>query len=558
MTWFTQLPPRRLRAILASAIGVSALALLWIGYRAIGEWQQAAGLVASRRAAAAAELLVSALSHDMRGAHTSVLVAAERDHLADGPTADLLHPIAGAFTRYPYADVFFSWRAASDEGLVFYTRTERRPSWLSGTATTAPYPVSTGSDRRIGQQLLERLGRDTQQGRRFTAFTMPINGSSYQVAASLVYANATHERPVAVFGYLVNLAWVRAHYFDELAAQVTSIESGDRSVRFSIIDDQGATVVGRPAIQGAGTPVETRLFPVAFYDPEAVAVDPPADLGLVWWTAVATAEDDPTLAAAERGARRTLAIAAVMTVTLAVGLIVSVRAARASADLAVMRADFVSAVTHELKTPLANLRVINETLAAGRATPEMIREYARMGIGEATRLTRLVDNLLAYSRVTDVADVYSFEPVSVSTVAQRSLQEFGANLHRGLFDVEVDLPEDLPLVEGDPNALSLLLNNLIDNAIRYSKDQHWLGVSARATGSAVTIDVSDHGVGIPSDELSRVTRKFFRGRGAVSGGSGLGLAIVDRIVADHGGTMNIRSTEGQGTTVSVTIPAVKA
>ena len=558
MNWFTQLPPRRLRAVLASAIGVSALALLWIGYRAVGEWQHAAGLVASRRAAAAAELLVSALSHDMRGAHTSVLVSAERDDLADGPTADLLHPIAGAFTRYPYAEAFFSWRAASDEGPVFYTRTERRPSWLSGTSTTAPYPVSTGSDRRIGQQLLERLGRDTQQGRRFTAFTTPIGGSDYQVAASIVYADATHERPAAVFGYLVNLPWVRSNYFNELAAQVTSIESGDRSVRFTIIDDEGVAVVGTPIEPGAGTPVETRLFPVAFFDPEAVAFDPPPDLGLVWWTAVATAEDDPTLAAAERGARRTLAIAAVMTVTLAVGLTVGLRAARASADLAVMRADFVSAVTHELKTPLANLRVINETLAAGRATPEMIREYARMGIGEATRLTRLVDNLLAYSRVTDVADVYSFEPVSISAVAQRSLQEFGANLHRDHFAVEVELPEDLPLVEGDPNALGLLLNNLIDNAIRYSKDTRWIGVSARSDGPGVTLEVSDHGVGIPADELSRVTRKFFRGRGWVAGGSGLGLAIVDRIVADHGGTMAIRSTEGQGTTVSVTIPAAQA
>ncbi len=558
MNWFTQLPPRRLRAILASAIAVSAIALLWIGYRAVGEWQHAAALVASRRAAAAAELLVSALSHDMRGAHTTVLRGAERDDIADGPTADLLHPIAGAFTRYPYAEAFFSWRAASDEGLVFYTRTERRPSWLSGTATTAPYPVSTGSDRRVGAQLLERLDRDTQQGRRFTAFTASIGGSDYQVAASIVYADVTHDRPVAVFGYLVNLAWARTHYFTELAAQVTSIESGDRSVRFSIIDDTGATVVGTPVATGAGTPVETRVFPVAFFDPEAVAVDPPSDLGLTWWTALATAEDDPTLAAAERGARRTFAIAAVMTLTLAVGLIVSLRAARVSADLAVMRADFVSAVTHELKTPLANLRVISETLAAGRATPETIREYARMGIGEATRLTRLVDNLLAYSRVTDVADVYSFEPVSIGTIAQRSLQEFGPNLHRDHFAVEVDLPDDLPLVEGDPNALGLLLNNLIDNAIRYSKDQRWIGVSARSGGSTVTIEVADRGVGIPADELSRVTRKFFRGRGAVSGGSGLGLAIVDRIVADHGGSMDIRSSDGHGTTVSVTIPVAKA
>jgi hypothetical protein len=154
----------RLRAILAAAIGLSALALIWIGYRAVAEWQHSAGLVASRRAASAADLLVSALSHDMRGAHTSVLLAAEREGLAAGSTADLLHPIAGAFTRYSYAESFFSWQNSSDADVVFYSRVERRPSWLSGTATTAPYPVSTGSDRRVGRQLLDRLRLDTQQG----------------------------------------------------------------------------------------------------------------------------------------------------------------------------------------------------------------------------------------------------------------------------------------------------------------------------------------------------------------------------------------------------------
>lgn len=557
MNWFTQLPPQRLRAVLASAIGLSALALLWIGYRAVGEWQHAAGLVASRRATAAAELLVSALSHDLRGAHTSVLVGIERDGLTRGSTADLLHPIAGAFTRYPYAEAFFSWDTRSDEGVVFYTRSERRPAWLSGTATTAPYPVSTGRDPRVGRQLTERLTLDTQQGRRFTAFSLRIGSVEHQVAATIIYQDSTRAQPTAIVGYIVNLGWARAHYFADLTAQVSAIEGSDHSVRFGIIDDLGVAVVGNPVAPEVGTPVATRLFPLAFFDPEAVAVDPPPDLGLTWWSAVATAENDPTLAAAERGARRTMAIAAVMTLTLAIGLIVSLRAARASADLALMRADFVSAVTHELKTPLANLRAINETLVAGRTTPEMIREYARMGIGEATRLTRLVDNLLAYSRVTDVADVYSFEPVSVSAVAQRSLQEFGANLHRDRFSVEVDLPDDLPLVSGDPNALSLLLNNLIDNAIRYSKDSRWLGIAARASGTSVTLEVSDHGMGIPPDELPRVTRKFFRGRGAGSGGSGLGLAIVDRIVTDHRGTMQIQSIEGQGTTVSVTIPAAK-
>jgi signal transduction histidine kinase len=557
MNWLSHIPPGRLRAVLASAIGLSGLALVYIGYRGVAEWQHAAALVASRRATSAVELLASALSRDMRGAHDSVLLTAEREGLANGPTADLLHPVAGGFARYPYVEAFFSWRSTADEGVVFYSRTERRPPWVSSAVHAALYPVATSSDQHLSRQLLDRITLDTQQGRRFSAFTLPISGSDYQVVASISYGEPTRQRPLSVIGFVVNLRWVREHYFSELAGQVSAIEGSDRSVRFAILDDRGQAVVGTPVPAGSDTPAATRLFPVAFFDPTAVAVDPPADLGLLWWTAVAATADDPTLAAARRGARQTLALAAVMTLTLAVGLLVSLRAARASADLNAMRADFVSAVTHELKTPLANLRVINETLASGRATPEMIREYARMGIGEATRLTRLVDNLLAYSRVTDVADVYSFEPVALASVVQDSLQEFRAILQRDQFTVVEDLPDDLPLVKGDPNALGLLVNNLIDNAIRYSRDTRWLTIAATATDQSVTLEVSDKGVGIPADELPRVTRKFFRGRGSVAGGSGLGLAIVDRIVSDHAGALHIRSSPGQGTTVSVTIPAIR-
>ena len=245
-----------------------------------------------------------------------------------------------------------------------------------------------------------------------------------------------------------------------------------------------------------------------------------------------------------------------MTLTLGFALMVSVRAARAREALASLRADFVSAVTHELKTPLANLKAINETLASGRATADMMREYAQMGIGETTRLTRLVDNLLAYSRITDVADVYSFEAVSVPAVVERSLQGFKAALERESFTVRVTMPDDLPQVRADRHALGLLLNNLIDNAIRYSKDVRTLTITARGTRE-VTIEVADSGIGIAADELPRVTRRFFRGRSSTVSGSGLGLAIVERIVADHGGHMNIQSTEGQGTTVSVTLPAAR-
>ncbi len=487
MTWIPRLSGRALRTTLASAIGLSAAALGWIGYRAVGEWQHAASLVASRRADAAVNLLVSALSRDMRGAHVSVLAASDDDSLASGSGADVLHPVASAFARYPYAEAFFSWRDRPGADVVFYSRAERRPAWLAAPDARALYPVITATQPEVGTEIIDRVRSDTLQGRRFSAFSASIGGVPYQVAAVISYADPARGQAETIVGLLVDLQWARAHYFGELAAQVADIESDDRSVRFTIIDAEKRVVVG-PPVSDDGSPTSRRTFPVAFFEREAVAVDPPQDLTLEWWTAVATTRDDPTLAAAERGARRTLAIAAVMTLTLGIGLFVSLRAAKANADLAGMRADFVSAVTHELKTPIANMRAINETLASGRTTPEMTREYAQMGIGEATRLTRLVDNLLAYSRITDVAAVYSFEPVSVADIVARSLQEFQPNLSHARFAVTVDVPETLPRILADPNAMGLLLNNLIDNAIRYAGTERVLAVTAHNDGAAVTIE----------------------------------------------------------------------
>jgi two-component system phosphate regulon sensor histidine kinase PhoR len=243
-----------------------------------------------------------------------------------------------------------------------------------------------------------------------------------------------------------------------------------------------------------------------------------------------------------------------MALALTIALWLSLEAGRASETLSDMRADFVSAVTHELKTPIANMRAIHETLAAGRVTQEKSREYAEMGIRETNRLSRLIDNLLAYARITDVADAYAFEPVALETIVDRSVKEFASNLAHGDFDVHVDIPEALPPVKADPTALNLMLNNLLDNAIRYSKDRRHVTIAGRAQKNGVTLEVTDKGVGIPEEDLQRVTRKFWRGHVSHAGGSGLGLAIVDRIVADHGGKLEIHSGVGVGTTVLVTLP----
>jgi two-component system phosphate regulon sensor histidine kinase PhoR len=266
---------------------------------------------------------------------------------------------------------------------------------------------------------------------------------------------------------------------------------------------------------------------------------------------------DPTLAAAERGAKRTLWVSVMMAIVLTGALLLAWQAGRANAALADMRADFVSAVTHELKTPIANLRALNETIASERSTMELSREYSQMGVREAVRLSRLVDNLLAYARITDVASAYDFERVEIPAVVERAVREFSAALTHGGFSVDVDLPDGLPAVRADATALSLLLNNLVDNAIRYSPERRQLRISAVATPRTVALTVADKGQGIPADEIPRVTRRFTRGRGSAGGGSGLGLAIVDRIVQDHGGQLRIDSVVGEGTAVTISLPVAE-
>jgi two-component system, OmpR family, phosphate regulon sensor histidine kinase PhoR len=311
-------------------------------------------------------------------------------------------------------------------------------------------------------------------------------------------------------------------------------------------------VEGAAAADG---PSSSRHFPILFFNPGLIALDPPADLDTDVWTARATISGDRTLVAARAGARRTLSIAAVSVLLLAIGFALTVRAVRANARLTAMRSEFVSAVTHELKTPIATIRAASETLAAGRRVdPEKSREYAQLAVHEAKRLTRLIDNLLAYARITDVTEAYAFELLDVAALAQQSLKEFGSQLSTAGFSVNVNLPPQLPPVRADRPSMALALGNLIDNAIRYSTDTRVLTVAARASNGSVVLDVSDAGIGIAADEVPHVTQRFFRGNGAVAGGSGLGLSIAQRIVSDHAGTLSIMSQPGVGTTISIALP----
>lgn len=539
-----------LTAALAAAVCLGIATLLGFGYRATREWQRSSEMLMAREAEESADLLVTAVTRDMRGAHSRVLANRDWGELSLDSLTDTSDQVSTAFARYPYPESFFTWQQNSPHGVVFFNRSNRFPAWMPRPAEQHRYPVTLVTNPPGGDAFRDKVAAFSRGRFRYVTFETDLGGRPYQVVARLVYADALQEQLHSVIGFTVNLDWVRESYFSDLLSQVEPIATRGNNLNIAVLDDKGQHVWG----DEGRSPVMVREFPLLFLDPSASLVALASTPAVRTWSIRTSQASNAALLGAAQGADEALLAATAAALTLAIGLVLAIRAVRAGVALTAMRSDFVSSVTHELKTPLANIRAMADTLARRPIGGDTVRDYAELLMQEARRLTRLVDNLLAYARVTDVTDMYSFEPIAPTELVDCAIQNFRHPLAEREFKVDVDLPNDLPLVRADRTAIMLALDNLVDNAIRYSPDQRSLRISARREGQQVAFEIQDRGAGIPPDELQIVRRKFARGRLAKADGSGLGLAIVSRIVADHKGSLVLESERGAGTTAKVYLP----
>ncbi|HEY3885107.1 MAG TPA: HAMP domain-containing sensor histidine kinase, partial [Vicinamibacterales bacterium] len=466
---------------LAAGVCASIGVLTVFGYRAIRGWQTTSTQLLEQRTAAAADLLVSALTRDMHAVQRSVLVSADWSEVDDPVPNELRDLVANAFAKYPYPECFLVARdPIQPQDVQFFMRTDRPPSWVVTDIDEQRFPVSESIAPSVAREILSRIAAEEMLGRTFAVAELTLNGVPYQLVVHLQYRSPGRTAVTALFGFMVNMNWVREHYFQALTTQVARMAGATSGLVLAVRDDRGRTIASTAQETLAGITTE-RQFPLMFFDPTLVAVVQPAGLPRAQWSVAVTRASDATFAAAIHAADRSLVLTAVAAVSLAIGLVMIARAVNAGARLSALRTEFVSTVTHELKTPIASIRAIGDTLASGRiSSPDGQREYAQLAVQEAKRLTRLVDNLLALSRITDVTEVYSFEALSIDRLVDRALEGFRQQIAATGFDTEVDIPQDLPPVMGDHVALGLLLDNLIDNAIRYSPAARSLHITAAA------------------------------------------------------------------------------
>jgi signal transduction histidine kinase len=280
--------------------------------------------------------------------------------------------------------------------------------------------------------------------------------------------------------------------------------------------------------------------------------------GLPWTFFVAST--DVQAEVQQFAARRRLLLGglALVAVVICAGSYFIARAFARELAVARLQSDFVSAVSHEFRTPLTSLRQLSEIFNEDRPLEEERRKKYYQALDRATaRLYKLVEGLLDFGRMEAGAMVYRKTDLDVGTLVSSVVSEFQREAGDRGYLVELKTTDNLPAVHGDPEALGRALWNLLDNATKYSSECKTVWVEVEREGRKVAIRVRDRGMGIPAPEQQEILRKFVRGAAAAGiKGTGIGLAIVKHIVDAHGGALRLESAPGQGSTFSILLPVV--
>jgi signal transduction histidine kinase len=296
-----------------------------------------------------------------------------------------------------------------------------------------------------------------------------------------------------------------------------------------------------------GSPVEAALPPQT-----------PAGLAPDWQIAIPRPDSATSAQISHRQMVSYLWVGFLAISVVTVTALIAGQALRRQWRLARMKTDLVATVSHELKTPLASVRLLVDSLLEDeRPDARRTHDYLELIARENLRLSGVIENFLTFSRLERNRQKFEFSVTQPDAVVQSAIEAARERLHAPDCRLEVEVSPGLPPVRADENALVTVLLNLLDNAWKYSPGEKRIAVRAYRENSRVVFAVEDNGIGIAPREQKKIFRRFYqvdRRLARDAGGCGLGLSIVEFIVRAHGGSIAVKSQPGQGSTFSVAIP----
>lgn len=426
----------------------------------------------------------------------------------------------------------------------------------------AKWPLTPGVYRFYEKEALLWLGSD--QLPPGTSFVQPNGALALAAAVEELWrlwqriqqgvVRPSGQRSLWIEGFPVFLMWRGSQ--DRLAALVAQPGYLEKELLTPIVQ----RIVEQQGVRLALADVEGHAFLGEWADGNAQQALRTSVQAQLPWTLQVTSIDPGTFMAKMKERRRLFwgGLAAMAALALAAGYAI-VRSVSRELKLARLQGDFVSAVSHEFRTPLASLCHLSELLAEGRVpTDQRRQEYYYALRRESERLHRLVESILDFRRMEVGARECRLEGLDAAALVRAVAEEFAQEVRDRGYAVEIQVEEFLPRLRADREALSRAIWNLLDNAVKYSPDCRTVRVQASCTDDRVAIRVRDHGLGIARSEQEQIFKKFFRASGAKAAGvrgTGLGLTMVRHIVAAYEGQLHVESRPGAGSTFTISLPS---
>jgi signal transduction histidine kinase len=547
----------RFAAGLAVVVAIPVAVLFYFQFKSLDDIEETSAVVLRQLSRDTADSLTREIEEALKRPHIDLLLRPGQQTRLSPPDFGWLDTVfAEGMTASEFIEELWFWAEGADGTDDRFLVFDRASLHTQPTDTDRRFHTSP----KRHEQMIPHVRRLSAERRSIVAFPAVVDGRKKYVQLQLGWDTPNRDRAVRLVGFMVDAEELRTRYFPMLIEKrLATVQQpiGFPPLELHLADGEGAPVVPGDG-DAASTFVDERTFPLVFFDRELLEYAAPYEQSRETWRLRTSygAQTIPEIVTANT--RPQLALMIVLALVMAGGVFFVASAAAREVRVAELKSNFVASVSHDLKTPLALIQLFAETLELGRVrNTERAQEYYRIINTEARKLTRLIENILDFSRMEAGLRPYRTAPADIGAVARQVLDDMSSQFNQSQFAVRLRVDPDLPRVNVDEDAVVQALENLLANALKYSGESREIDVHVGRADSHVCVSVRDGGIGISRREQKKIFRKFYRVNSGLGGGpqgTGLGLAIVDHTMRGHGGFVRVDSEPDRGSTFTLHVP----
>jgi signal transduction histidine kinase len=536
----------RLAGGLAIAVAIPVAVLFYFQFRSIGDLGRSSAVVLRQLSQETADGVTTAIEDALKAPYINVLLRTPQAQ-SDPLNLTAIEPtFEQGLATMPFVTRFYVWSDVS---------TERRGELLAYDRENEGFHTNVPEAALVVQRFRELA----PQKRAISVFEATIDGRRSYFQAQLRFVFPERDKLTSFAAFRVDAERIRSEFLPALVNE--KLKSVEGPTGFPLLGVTLADEAGRVIFPAGGSMptiyVDDRTFPLVFFDPELVALSAPEGRKFERWRIRTDYGNQTIPAIIDARARPQRALMAMLAAVMALGVFFVARAAAREVRVAELKSNFVSSVSHDLKTPLALIQLFAETLELGRLkNTDRAHEYYRIINSEARKLTRLINNLLDFSKIEAGLRSYTRKPVNLTELTRGVLEALDSQFRHNQFTVTSRLDTDV-MVLIDPEAAVQALENLISNAMKYSPEHREIVVEVDQSAGYGMVRVTDRGIGVSPRLQRKIFRKFYRiqtDAGSGPQGTGLGLAIVDHVMRGHAGFVRVESEPGRGSTFTLHFP----